>query len=293
MIHKGVSSQTVGGYYLRLKRFGRWVQSHKMRISELQTSDIQNYFTTALKGKSRGSKKHILTVVRIFLKYLFLKEIIKFRLDKAVPELTIYKRSRTPSFLKKPDIEKLLKAPNQRIESGRRDYLMLLLMARYGVRLLSVKRLLLKDIDWDKNLIRFIALKNGKPVVVPILPDVAKAILQYIKKDRLTDKNPELFLTIRDRGTGGKKHSRRALSYCNHMSQFKDYYNKSGIKSAQKASHILRHSFATHLLHDGINIKTISSLLGHAVIDTTQIYTKVDVEVLRSITPEWPVMLPA
>lgn len=256
---------------------------------ELQVNDIQKYFTTALSGKSRGEKKQILTIVRIFLKFLFLKEIVKTRLDKAVPKLTIYKRSRTPHFLQKQDIEKLLKAPNQKIESGRRDYLMLLFMVRYGVRLLSVKKLLLKDIDWEKNLICFRALKNGKAVTVPILPDVAKAILKYIRKDRFADKNPELFLTIRDRGTGGKKHSRHALSYCNHMSQFKDYYNKSGIKSAQKASHILRHSFATHLLQGGTSIKTISSLLGHKVIDTTQIYTKVDVESLRSITPDWPI----
>ena len=124
--------------------------------------------------------------------------------------------------------------------------------------------------------------------LVPLLPDVAKALLRYVKVDRGNDPRPQIFLTVRNRVTGGRHHARRPLSYCNHMSQFKDYYNKAGIKSRQKASHILRHSFATNLLRDDVPIKNISDLLGHRHIDTTQIYAKVDVESLRSIAPLWP-----
>ncbi len=287
--HRGVGESTISSYYLRLRRFLHWIECKKLVVTDLTTRDIQQFFSTYLKRKTRDEKKQVITAVRGFLKFLFLKEIIKLRLDIAVPEITLYKKSRVPHYLTRADIEKLLKAPDQKIESGRRDYLMLLLLARYGVRLLSAKKLLLKNIDWKKKLITFPALKNGKSVTVPLLPDVARAVLNYIKKDRSTDKNPELFLTIKDRGTGGKSHARRALSYCNHMSQFKDYYKKTGIKSPQKASHILRHSFATHLIQDGKSIKTISDLLGHTGIDTTQIYTKVDVESLRSITSPWPV----
>lgn len=179
-------------------------------------------------------------------------------------------------------------APDKRTESGRRDYAMLLLMARYGVRLKSVKTLKLSEINWDKREINFPALKGGKPVTVPLLPDVASALLNYIKHDRKKSTFEEVFLTVQNRGTGGKQHRRHPFSGFNHMSQFKNYYLKAKIDSAQKASHILRHSFATKLLENKIPILEIAKHLGQKHLDSAYIYTKVDIENLRSIVPIWP-----
>ena len=214
------------------------------------------------------------------------------RLDETVPRITLYKAARLPSFLSAREIDRLLKAPDRRTESGRRDHAMLLLMVRYGVRLLSAKWLRLQDIDWRKKTITFPALKNGKTVVVPLLPDVAKALLNYIRIDRGDDQRTEIFFTVRDRGTGGRRHARRPLSYFNHMSQFKDYYVRARINSRQMASHILRHSFATNLLRKEVPIKHISDLMGHRHIETTHIYAKVDIESLRSIASPWPEVAP-
>lgn len=287
--HRGVERNTLGGYYLKLRRFLRWVELNpKIKVRDLRAEHIQNYLAATLKKKSRAEKKHILTMLRGFLKFLYLRGRTRRRLDQAVPHLTIYKRAALPSFLSPAEVKRLLSAPDKRKESGRRDYAILLLMARYGVRLLSAKWLKLKDINWRKKIITFPALKSGRAVSVPLLPEVASAILNYIKKDRGNNSLPELFLTVQNRYTGGRRHARRALSYFNHMSQFKKYYLKARINSAQKASHILRHSFATNLLRQAVPIKNISDLLGHRHIETTYIYTKVDVERLRSIASPWP-----
>lgn len=287
--HRGIDSRNVGGHYLRLRRFLRWVQlRQKIKIHQLRPEHIQTYLTKTLRRRPREEKKEIVSKLRGFLKYLHLKNRVRLRLDRSVPKMAFYKHARVPSYLTPREVERLLRAPDRRIESGRRDYAMLLLMARYGVRLSSVKYLCLKNIDWRKNEIFFPALKYGKSVTVPLLPEVAKAILDYIRRDRGNDDQPEVFLTILNRKGGIRNFPRRRLSYFNHMSQFKHYYVKAGINSAQKASHILRHSFATNLLRDGVPIKNISHLLGHAHLDTTQIYTKVDIENLRSIAPTWP-----
>jgi integrase/recombinase XerD len=261
----------------------------RIGISQLRAEHVQEYISVCLsEPKARSTKKSVTHVLRVFFRFLFLRELIRKRLDEAVPRIIVYKASYLPSFLSKAEIRRLLKAPDRRTEAGRRDYAMLLLMARYGVRLLNAKWLRLRDVDWRKKTITFSALKNGKMVVVPLLPDVAKALLDYIRIDRGNDPQPEIFLTIRNRGTGGKRHGRRPLSYFNHMSQFRRYYEKANIKSRQKASHILRHSFATNLLRDEVPIKHISDLLGHRHLDTTQIYAKVDIESLRSIVSPWP-----
>jgi site-specific recombinase XerD len=276
--HRGVERRNLGGHYLKLRRFLRWVElKAKVKNRDLRVEHVQRYLATTMKKKSRSEKKTILTMLRGFLKFLYMNGRSRRRLDRAVPNLTIYKRAALPSYLTPNEVRRLLKAPNRRTESGRRDYAMLLLIARYGVRLLSAKWLKFEEIDWKKQI-----------VTVPLLPDVARALLNYIKRDRGTDGPPEVFLTVKNRYAGGKRHARRKLSYFNHMSQFKHYYIKAGIDSTQKASHILRHSFATHLLHKEIPMKNIADLLGHRSIETTFIYTKVDVERLRSIASPWP-----
>ena len=288
--HRGIELRGQGSHRLYVGRFLSWLKTVKrIDISRLRAEHIQEYISVCLnEPNARSTKKSVTHVLRGFFRFLFLKERTRKRLDEAVPRIIVYKAAHLPSFLSKEEIRRLLKAPDRRTESGRRDYAMLLLMARYGVRLLNAKWLRLQDVDWRKKEITFSPLKNGKMVVVPLLPDVAKALLDYIRTDRGKDPRPEIFLTIRNRGTGGKRHKRRPLSYFNHMSQFKRYYQKAQIKSRQKASHILRHSFATNLLRDEVPIKHISDLLGHRHLDTTQIYAKVDIESLRSIVSPWP-----
>lgn len=287
--HRGIDRRNHGVQLHEVRRFLTWLHARRILISKVSAECIQKYVTSSLgEPKARSTKKRIVHVLRSFLRFLFLMNYSRKQLDEAVPRITLYKASHLPHFLSRDEIKRLLKAPDRRTESGRRDYAMLLLMARYGVRLLNAKWLRLQDIDWRKKVITFPALKNGKSVTVPLLPEVARALIQYIKRDRGNDPRPEIFLTIKNRGTGGKLHARRPLSYCNHMSQFKNYYQKAGIKSRQKASHILRHSFATNLLRDEVPIKHISDLMGHRHIDTTSIYAKVDIEALRSIAQPWP-----
>ena len=287
--HRGVEQRTAFGNALYIERFMLWCQKYELEFKALTSEDIFRYIVNSYYDKTRAVKKNISGSLRSFLRFLYLTNRIKKSLDEAVPQIYFYKNASLPSYLSKDEIKALLKAPDLSMESGRRDHAMLLLMARYGVRLISVKSVKLQHIDWKKGVITFPAVKGGSPLAVPLLPDVARALLRYIKKDRGESFFEQVFLTVVKRGTGGNQHAKRSLSYCNHMSQFKNYYNKAGIQSSQKASHILRHSFATHLIQGDVPIKNISDLLGHRNIESTYLYAKVDVEKLRSIANVWPV----
>jgi len=178
------------------------------------------------------------------------------------------------------DVQKLLAAPDRRTLVGKRDYAILRLVASYGLRIGQAIHLRVRDIDFRQQLIHFPAEKGCKPLSFPILEEVAEALLGYLRErgDAPTD---EVFLTVR--GT------RRPLGINNHLgSALKSYFLRAGIRATRYGAHPIRHAFATRLMQQGTPIKEIADLLGHRSIETTFLYTKVDVDRLRRLSVEWP-----
>jgi integrase/recombinase XerD len=133
--------------------------------------------------------------------------------------------------------------------------------------------------------IAFAPSKGGKPLKFPLEKSVAEALLAYLRRDRGTAPFHEVFLTIRG--------ARRPLGVNNHLgSAVKTYYQRAGIKATVIGTHAIRHAVATRLLERGASIKTIADLLGHRHIETTYIYTKVDLTQLRTLAGQWPEVRP-
>ena len=199
----------------------------------------------------------------------------------AVPVIRVYKLDRIPRGIPWESVQKLLLAPKRDTHSGRRDYAILQLLATYGVRIGQVTSLKIEQIDWKAHLIRFAASKKGRDLCFPLTYDVANALLAYLRDTRSKAAFPEVFLTVR-----GTQHP---LSKNNHLNSCLDvYYRRAGIKSTVRGSHAIRHAFATRLMEQDVPIKIIADLLGHKCIETTWIYTKVDLEHLRTVVCEWP-----
>lgn len=250
-------------------------------LHRLSPKTIHEYVILKSPSLHRASKKHLVSALRSFLRFAYLKGYLRQNLVTAVPVIATRKLDTIPRGISWESVQALLRAPDKKTHIGRRDYAIILLLATYGVRIGQVTHLKLKNIHWKEGTIDFEPSKGGKPLRFPLYSEVAKALLAYIKKDRGRLSFLEVFLT--------KPPVQRPFSPNNHFGTTLDiYYKKAGLSMSLRGSHAIRHAFATRLVENGTPIKTISDLLGHRWIDTTFIYTKVDLPRLRSLAREWP-----
>lgn len=257
---------------------------NRNQLSELSAKIIHDYILETIQPLHRASKKHLTSSIRSFLRFAYVKGYLGRDLVEAVPIIIIRNLESLPQNIPWEDILKLLTLPDRTTSFGRRDFAILSLLINYGVRISQVTTLKLQDICWQEGVINFPASKHGNALRFPLHEQVAKALLDYIKNDRMITGFQEIFLT----GKG----SIHPLSKNNHYQKnLRKYFLKAGIGSLAQGSRIIRHSFATQLVNQNISIKTISDLLGHKWIDTTFIYTKVDVVKLRELTRDWPEVL--
>lgn len=250
------------------------------KLHKLSPKNIHDYIIKTSELLGRASKKQLVTALRSFLRFAHIYGYIKKSLSEVVPVITTRKLEGVPKKISWGDVGKLLSAPDRKTPAGRRDYAILLLLATYGVRIGQVRNLKLSDIKWHQGIIYFNPSKGGKPLSFPLEASVAKAILEYIKRDRKDAPFKKIFLTVNG--------SKRPLNSHNYLNSLRLYYKRAGIVSEAKGAHAIRHAFATRLMEARVPIKTISDLLGHKLIGTTFIYTKVDVERLRTLARKWP-----
>lgn len=251
------------------------------QLHSLSAKTIHDHIIEVAPSLHRASKKHLTSSIRSFLRFAYIKGYLINNLVEIVPVITTRKLERLPESITWEDIQKLLTMPDKSTPAGRRDLAVMMLCIHYGVRIGQVTTLKLSDIHWEDGFICFAGCKWSNSLRLPLLEDVAEALLDYIKMDRKNPDFEEVFLTLR-----GKQ---RPLSEHNHYAaNLQKYYVKAGISSKFKGSRHFRHAFATRLLSQKVSIKTIADLLGHRHIETTFIYTKVDIDQLRMLAREWP-----
>lgn len=266
-----------------LKSIGRHAAPSRLR--HLGAKRIHDYVIRQMPKLARASRKHLTSSLRSFLRFAHVRGYLPRDLVDAVPVLTTRRLAHLPRGLTWDEVQRLIKAPDRRTAAGRRDYAMILLMATYGVRVGQVTTLRRHDIHWHEQTISFVPSKGGKPLQFPLEKPVAEALLAYLRRDRGPAPFEEVFLTTRG--------VRRPLGPNNHLgSTLKPYYRRAGIDGQVKGTHSIRHAVATRLLARGNSIKTIADFLGHRFIETTYIYTKVDVAQLRTLAGQWPEVRP-
>jgi integrase/recombinase XerD len=261
----------------------RWLKTSR-DARRLKPRGIQRYVREQASGQSVERRKAMMTALRNFLRYLRFKRYHPLDLSMSVPCIVTYSRSTTPRPLPLSTAKRLVKVPDRRRAIGRRDYAILLLFLKYGVRSKQVVNLLIKDIDWRAGTIHFHAMKGGKPVVVPMDGEVANALLEYLKRDRQDTTYPYVFVKHQTGPTYGQPLG-RALWF-----MVSRHLEAAGLPVGHRyrGPHALRHTVATELLRKEQPIKTIADLLGQRNINTASIYTKVDIASLRKLERPWP-----
>lgn len=249
-------------------------------LRKLTGAELQMFITRRAAGLRRDGRKVMCAAIRSFLRFLYLRGYTSVDLVSAVPVIPCFKLERLPRAIATDTIERILDAVDRSSPAGRRDYAILLLLATYGMRAGQLCALRLEDIDWRKNLLRIPGAKGGRDVVMPLRSAVGEAIVDYLKRGRPVGwPFRQVFLRI-PAPIGPLQGNLWGI--------IRLYARKAGVEIPSFGSHAWRHACATRMLASGESLKTIRDVLGHESIETTFIYTKVDLPTLRQAALEWP-----
>jgi site-specific recombinase XerD len=229
----------------------------------------------------KGKVSYELGSLRTFFRYLYLGGMHENDLTLFIPASSRLKsREHLPTVWSDNDVQAILQCVDTMNPAGRRDYAMILLAVRLGLRGSDIKNLKFHDIDWDKETITVIQQKTKELVALPLLEDVGTALVDYLRNSRPISDQPYVFLAL--------KAPYSLLPHNNHLHQvLNKYITRSGISVTADKSHgmhSMRHTLASRLLKQGTPLPVISGILGHKDSNTTAEYLRVDVVQLRSCT---------
>lgn len=280
--HRGLAPKSLDLYRRHIRRFLEDLGPAATRagLRELEPDQVRRYVRHASQGRSRSERKAVVSTLRIFLRFAWSRGYVSRDLDATVERVPSFKEERLPRGPRWEDALRLLDTPDRSTALGRRDYAILNVLLRYGVRAQQVCRLLLEDIQWRCGTIRFAPHKGGRPVQVPLLAPVGESILAYIRNGRPVTRHRYVFLRTRP-----PFHDLTSSAITSLVTRA---FDRAGISSPHRGPHALRHAWATQMLGKGRSLKTIADLLGHRSLETTRIYAKVDIVRLRTVGLPWP-----
>jgi site-specific recombinase XerD len=251
-----------------------------LRLDELCPQDVYRFIVRQGKRIGRTHARRAVTALRSFLRFLRQRGAVTRDLAGAVPGVATWRLLHLPKSLPPEQVEQLLGSCDRRTPTGQRDYAILLLLARLGLRAGEVVGMTLDDFDWERG--EFLVRGKGQRYErLPLPKDVGAAIVHYLRHVRPACGTRRVFIRTMAplRGLAGPVAIccivRRALE-------------RAGLDPQFKGSHLLRHSLATDMLRRGASLGEIGHLLRHRQPNTTQIYAKVDIAALRGIALRWP-----
>ena len=274
-VEKGLSSNTVAAYRRDLAKFNEFAQKRKLSLEAVTRDDLVDFLAGLYRQKleSKTVARHLVTL-RNFFRFAQIQELIAK--DPSVNLESPKIRRSLPGYLRLEEVERLLVQPDAKTPLGLRDRAMLEVLYSAGLRVSELVGLRVTDLDTKVGCVRCIG-KGDKERIVPVGKKALGMVEKYLRdaRPKLLGKaagSPTLFVNRR----GG------ALSRVGVWKILSSYGRRAGLRVAL-TPHMLRHSFATHLLERGADLRSVQLMLGHADISTTQIYTHVVEERLKQI----------
>ena len=263
---KGLSKNTILAYKSDLKIFLMWLDENKEKFSNVDRIIINNYLAYRLdNGASLSTIQRIITCIKSFYSFLFENNIIKYNPAQLIENPK--KRRKLPTIITESEVMKLLDSPDVKTNKGLRDKCILELLYSSGLRISELLSIKINQISKEKKFLK-IKGKGNKERLVPIGSSAMNLLIVYLDTYRSSIKNTNnidiLFIN-----ENGSIISRQA---CWEMIQ---KYASISLINKKISPHNLRHAFATHLLNNGADLRTVQMLLGHASLSTTQIYTHI------------------
>lgn len=270
---KGSSQNTISSYLRDVRQFTAWLQEERLPVSKCKTEDIERY-TRHLSGMGKSAATITRGVASLKSFYGFLQREGKVKMNPARQVTTDKVEHKLPNILTSREVELFLEQPRCVDAKGYRDKAMLELLYATGIRVTELIDLDVDSVNLAAGVIRCVS--KGKERIIPLYPTAVKALSEYIKNVRpqLVDDPNETALFV---NMSGERMSRQGF-----WKLIKHYQDLAGIKK-EITPQILRHSFATHLLENGADLRSIQEMLGHADISSTQIYTHLVSQRLKDV----------
>ena len=280
--HRGLAERTIGHCWRFADRFLDFrFDEGDVDYEAIKPVDVVAFLQKLTTSKAPFRDKTPPTHLRNFFQYLFKNGLTKTNLALCVPSIAQRYDTRLPRHLGPDQVEAVLKAVRADARFGRRNYAMVLLMARLGLRAPEVVAIRLEDPDWRAGEL-IVRGKGQNHDRVPLPPDVGEALTAYIRQDRVSTSRV-IFVTGR-----GPHRPFKNGAVLNEI--LRTAFARAGVTppGPYVGSHVLRHSLATNLVRQGASLDEVSDMLRHRSRSSTLIYAKLDIEGLRSIAQPWP-----
>ena len=270
---KKLSDNTFQSYRRDISQFKKYIDENNIDYKKVEQNDIEDYLTY-LKGldKKPSTVLRHLASIRLFYQYLVRSKVIKLDPTFGIQAPKIEKRK--PSILSSQEVNLLLEQPRGEDLKSIRDKAMLEIAYATGMRVTEIISLNLEDIDLENSCV--VCRNNTKQRIIPLGKLALKALKDYINKARniliKNDNEKALFVNI-----NGKRLTRQGFW------KIIKYYQEQAHINKDITPHVLRHSFATHLLQNGADLKSIQTMLGHSDISSTQVYMQFQDDGIKNI----------
>jgi len=246
----------------------------------LTIHDVTQFLLRQAATVSPRHAQSIVSALRTFCRFLVQRGDLSPDLAAAIPAVADWRLATVPKALPPEQVTQLLQSCNQNHPTGQRDYTIVLLMARLGLRPGEVVAMMLEDLDWEEGTL-LVRGKGGRRDRLPLPQDVGEALVTYLADVRPRCATRRVFLRMKA-PQGGFANS---VAICTIVRRALE---RAGLEPPCKGAHILRHSLATNLLHAGVSMVAISDVLRHRRPQTTEIYAKVDQAALGALAQPWP-----
>ncbi|MGG7552437.1 tyrosine-type recombinase/integrase [Chryseobacterium arthrosphaerae] len=279
---KRLKTATRNNYYRSLYKFCERMEYEKIiKLKDITAEKILDFMSSV-----KNCKDHSAIILRAALKKLYNEGMIDRRTSKILDHLKIRVRNEIQTYFTADEILRLEQSINRSIPKGKRDYAMILLATRLGLRSSDIRYLKFSNIDWKNNIIRLEQFKTKVPIELPLLVDIGEALIDYIKNGRPKIKSKDIFLRA-----NGPYTTMTSTAFHNNI---REYLKKANIDYSNRkhGSHALRHSLATNLLKNRVPISIISDVLGHSDTTITMDYLHISVENLLECSLDVPIVDP-
>lgn len=248
-------------------------------IVDIKEADVLSFISSIENNKEKS-----LYTVRMFCRYLYEQGLLEKNIEYVIGRNRYPQREKLPSVYDATEVKQIESSVNQANSAGKRDYAMLLLATRLGLRASDIAGLKFENLDWDKSIIRLTQSKTGRDIELPLLTDVGEALINYLKYGRRVSKSQNIFLSALA--------PYRTIDWSVVSASIRRIINSSkvDIRNRKTGPHAMRHTLASQLLSNGVALPVISETLGHANTQTTMGYLRIDINGLMSCTLDVPMV---
>lgn len=279
----GLSRETIEEYKKHFQYFLNYLNENEITVLNYLNQQILLNYTNQLGFFTPYTRHRNLSVIKGYLRFIYDQELTEIDFSRLLPKAKYVKQPKLPSIYSKEEVKALLAAIDRCSPKGKRDYAMVLITARLGLRASDVCNLTFENIQWEKNLIVLYQQKNQARIELPLLCEIGEAIIDYLKYGRPSSDLPFIFLRVTspyDRLNRSTLHS----IVCFYLRRADIHYEKE----RKHGPHALRHSLVGILLEKKTPLPVISEVLGHKNTESTRFYLRIDMNSLRQCALEVP-----